>query len=138
MGLGFIPLQQVNVAPGVVSDSGQDFQPVREFYHIVIGTERKRLGLGHGLFLAGKNDQRHLPGCRVCAIIPDQGQAVDFGHYQILQDDRWLDSVCGLDGLGGILAIVKIDIMFGRQHTTKGFADHVLIIHQQNGYSVLG
>ena len=117
LGLGLISLQQVNVAPGMVTDTCQNFQTVRQFDHIIIGTQGKRFGLGVCLFLAGKDNQRHLPCCGIGTIIADQGQTVDFRHHQILQDDRGLYPVCGLNGFGGILAKVKINIMLGGQHS---------------------
>ncbi|MCY1187102.1 hypothetical protein D9M73_280410 [compost metagenome] len=66
------------------------------------------------------------------AVFTHQGQAVETGHDQVLQDDRGFDQY----GLGNRLVRVgtevKVDVLFLGQAAAHRLADHGLVIDQQD------
>ncbi len=137
-GIGLVPLEQVDIALGVVSDPGQQLEPVGELDDVIVGPQREGLGLDRRLLLGGEYDHRRLAGRLVGPDHLHQGQPVDLGHDQVLEDDRGLDPVCLVEGLGGVAAVVEDDVRLAGEHPAHGLADHRLIVDQQDGDLVLG
>ena len=67
-----------------------------------------------------------------------QGQAVDVGHDEVLEDHRRADLAGDLDGAGGVLAVVERDVGLAREHPPDRLADHGLVVDQQDRDLVLG
>ena len=60
--VGLIALKQVDVALRVIADSREELEAVGKLDDIVIGAQRKRLGLDGWLFLGREHDQGCLVG----------------------------------------------------------------------------
>ena len=136
--VGLVALEQVDVALGVIADPRQELEAVGELDDVVVGPQRERLGLDRRLFLGREHDHRRLAGRLVGPERLDQGQAVDIGHDQVLEDHRGLEPVCLVEGLGGVAAVVEDDVRLAGQHPAHGLADHRLVVDQQDRDLVLG
>ena len=136
--VGLVALEQVDVALGVIADPGQELEPVGKLDDVVVGPQGERLGLDGRLLLGREHDQRGLAGRLVGPEHLDQGQAVDLGHDQVLEDHRGLDPVGLVEGLGGVAAVMEGDVRLAGEHPAHGLADHRLVVDQQDRDLVLG
>ena len=49
-----------------------------------------------------------------------------------------LTRAASVKGLGGVAAVVEVDVRLAGQHPAHGLADHRLVVDQQDGDLVLG
>jgi len=136
--IGLVALEQVDITLGVVTDAGEEFEPVGELDDVVVGTQAERLGLDLGLLLGREHDHRGLAGRLVLAEELDQAEAVDVGHHQVLEDHGGADLGSPGDGLGGVLAVVEGDVALAGEHPPDRLADDRLVVDEQDGGLVLG
>ena len=117
-------------------DPRDQFDLVGKLDQIVVGAGRKRIFLDDRIFLGREHDDRDVPGGGVGAIPLHQGEPVHARHDQILEDDRRLETLDDRDRVGGIAAIVKIDVGLVREHAPDRLADHRLIVNEQHHVDV--
>ena len=122
----------------MIADPGHQFNPVGELHHIIICPQGKCVRLGFRFFLGRQHDQGHVLELLMHPEEFHQGQPVYFRHDQILKDDRWLEFGGGRDGLRGVLAKLKDNILFRLQHSLHRRADNGLIVNEENLDLVLG
>lgn len=122
----------------MITDSRQQFEAVRELDEVVVRPQAEGFGLDLGFLFGREDDHRRLSGGFVFAKVADQGEAVDVGHHQILENHGGLDLGRSLDGLGGVLAVMEDDIVLAREHPPDGLTDDRLVVDQENGRLVLG
>ncbi|MNI21495.1 hypothetical protein D3C73_750220 [compost metagenome] len=68
----------------------------------------------------------------MAAVLAHQAQAIQTGHDQVLEDDSRFDADRLGNRLVGVGTKVEVDVVLARQPPAYGFADHGLIIHQQD------
>ncbi|MCY1454057.1 hypothetical protein D9M71_710930 [compost metagenome] len=116
----------------MVADARHQLDGVRQFHQVVVGSGGKGRALDQWVFLGRQDDDRDVLGGRVVAVFAHQGQAVQARHDQVLEDYRGLD----LHRLGHRLVRVgtkvEVDVLFVSQATPHRFADHCLIVDQED------
>ena len=130
--VGGIALQQVQVGPRVVADAGDQFDLIRQFHQVIIRAEGEGLAFDLRIFVGGEDDDGCFARAGVGAELTQQCQAVHAGHHQVLQDHRGLDLVRDGEGFAGIGAVMEIDVGVIGQRPADGFADHRLVVHEQD------
>ena len=130
--IGGIALQEVHQRFGVITNAGDQLDLVGQFDQVVIGAHREGLAFDLRIFVRRKHDDRCIASRGVGAELANQSQAIDARHHQILENDRRLNLIGDGNGFAGVSAIMEIDIALVGQSAPDGFADHGLIVHQQN------
>ena len=130
--VGGIALQQVQVGLRVIANPGDQLDLVGQLHQVIIGAEGKGLAFDLGVLVRGEDDDGGVFGGRVGAELLDQREAVHAGHHQVLENHRGLDLVGDGEGLAGVGAVMEINVGLVGQGAADGFADHGLVVHQQD------
>ncbi len=133
-----VALEEVDIPFGVVADPSQEFEPVGQLDDVVVRPQTERLGLDLGFFLGRQDDHRDLARRFVLAKHPDQGQTVDVGHDQVLEDHRRLDLAGACERPRSVLAVMKRDVGFAQEHPADRLTDDRLVVDEQDRDLVLG
>ena len=105
-----IALQQVDVASRMIAQAGNDFDAIREFYHVIVRAERKGFGFGGGFFVDRQHNQRHVASGLIRAEIAHERQPVYFRHDEILKNHRRRNLIRHFNRLNWIAAKMKINV----------------------------
>ena len=70
-----------------------EFDLIRQLDKVVVGAHGKCLGLDDRFLFRGQYDQRHVAGAGIRSQKLRQGQSVNFGHDQVLENHRGSDLV---------------------------------------------
>ena len=135
--VGSIALQEVQVGHRVIANPGDQFDLVGQLNQIVIGAEGKSMAFDLGVLVRREDDDGSVFGSRVGAELLDQREAVHAGHHQILQNHRGLDLVRDREGFAGVGAVMKINVGLIGQSAPDRFANHGLVVNDQDHHMVL-
>lgn len=122
----------------MVADAGDEFEFIGEFDDVVVSAECEGLGFDIGFFAGGEDDHGDVFSGGVSAEEFDHSEAIDIGHDEVLEDDGGFDLGGDLEGLGGVIAIMELNIGFILDHLFDGFGDHGLVIDEEDGNFIGG
>jgi len=131
-----VALHLVEVGPRVVADARDQLDLVGQLDQVVVRARGKRLPLCHRILLRREDDDGDVLRDRVGPVLAHEREPVHARHHEVLQDDGGLDVGRHREGLGGVRAIVEIDVRLVGQHAADGLAHHRLVIHQQHHHGI--
>ena len=136
--LGAALIEQVEIGVGVIPQARHQLLLGRQLDQIVVGTPGEGLGLGFRALLHRQHEDRHLAGDVVVAKFAQQLQAAHAAHVHVQQDHHRFDLVGHEHPLGGIGAIVQLQIGQAGDHLADEKFRQGLVVDQQNPNGFLG
>ena len=122
----------------MIPHAGEQFEAVRQFDDVVVGSDGEGLRLHGRLLLGGEHDDRHVAKPFVGPKLPHEREAVDLGHHEILQDHRGPHLRRLVQGRGSVFAVVEGDSLLSGEHPPHGLADDRLVVDEQHGDAAVG
>ena len=116
----------------MIANTGDKLDPVRELYKIIVGAYEEGIRLGHCLFFAGQDYERHILQFLVGPEEFYEGESVYFRHYEVLKYYCRGDLHSHFNRLGRVFAVVKDDVLLRGQHSSYRFSDNRLIVYQED------
>ena len=129
---GQVPFEQGDVAPGVMAEAGDEFDPVGELHEIVVGPERERFGLHRRFLFRRQDDDRQFPEAFIGPQLAKDLKPVDLGHHQIEEDTGRGRIGSHGEGRARIAAVMEIEGVLSGQHASDRLADDRLVIDEQD------
>jgi hypothetical protein len=136
--IGGVALPAGREAGRVIADARDELDGIGELDEVVVGTAREGLGLRARIVARGEHHDGDVPGRVERAKEPEQHEAIDAGHDQILEDDGRPDGRRGRERERRIGAHVQGDVGRPREHVPHRVADDGLVVDEEDDGAAQG
>ena len=130
--VGGVALRLDAIGIGVGANARDELDTVGDLDQVVIGAVGEGAALVVRVLLARQDDHRDGVERGSPAVAPEQGEAVDARHDQILEDDRRAELHGVVHGALRVAAVVEGDVALGLEHLAEGGRDDRLVVDQQH------